>query len=55
MIEIILKTGSRDVWYPKDYTDYIFSDKHFVIMRGTDWVGFYNLDYIGRIVIGKSI
>ena len=53
MIQITQMNGPYNEWKPEQYTDYLYDGKCFIIMRGEQWVGIYNMDAIRRIVIDR--
>lgn len=53
-IYIYFKDGKVDIWKSKEYTDYYYDRKCFIIIRKKRWVGIYNLDSIDAIVIGGN-
>lgn len=53
MIQITMMNGIYDEWKPEQYTDYMYDGRCFIIMRGEQWVGIYNMDAVRRIVVDK--
>ncbi len=53
MIQITMNSGIYDEWKPEQYTDYMYDGKCFIIIKGEQWVGIYNMDSVRRIVIDK--
>ena len=53
MIQITMTSGVYDEWKPEQYTDYMYDGKCFIIIKGEQWVGIYNLDSVRRIAIDK--
>lgn len=51
MITITMKNGNVAKWKKKEYTDYSYDGKYFIVMKGRKWVGYYNLDCVATIVI----
>ena len=54
MIQITMTSGVYDEWKPEQYTDYMYDGKCFIIIKGEQWVGIYNLDSVRKIVIDKQ-
>lgn len=55
MIKVVFKNGSVVKWKPREYTDYKYDGKCFIIIRNGQWVGFYNMDSVVSIIIkGKK-
>ena len=53
MINIIMKNGSFVQWEEKQYTDYMYDGKCFIVIDGSKWVGIYKIDAVRSIEIGK--
>lgn len=53
MIQITQMNGAYNEWKPEQYTDYMYDGKCFIIMRGEQWVGIYNMDAVRSIVIDQ--
>ena len=53
MIQITMMNGCFDEWKPEQYTDYMYDGKCFIIIKGDQLVGIYNMDSIRRIVVDK--
>lgn len=53
MIHITMNNGLYNEWKAEQYTDYVYDGKCFIIMRGEQWVGIYNINSIQSIVIDK--
>lgn len=51
MIKIKLKNGEKVEWEQKDYDNYTYDGKCFIVIRNNRWVGFYNIDGIVSIKI----
>lgn len=51
MIRIEMKNGKIVKWKKKEYTDYKYDGKYFIIVKDGEWVGFYNLDCIISIMV----
>lgn len=51
MIKIVFKNGNYEKWTGKNFTDYKYDGKCFIVMKDTKWVGIYNIDSIISIVI----
>lgn len=51
MIKIVFKNGSIAKWKKKEYTDYKYDGKVFIIIKDEQWVGFYNMDSVVSVII----
>lgn len=51
MIRIVFKNGSVAKWKKKEYTDYKYDGKVFIIIKDEQWVGFYNMDSVVSVII----
>ncbi len=51
MIKIVFKDGEIVKWKKKEYTDYSYDGRCFIVIKGNQWIGFYNLDCVATIVI----
>lgn len=51
MITITMKNGNVARWKKKEYTDYTYDGKYFIVIYHKKWVGFYNLDSVKTIVV----
>ena len=54
MIKITMANGNVVTWDEKAYTDYKYDRKFFIIIRGEQWVGFYNLAHVLSIEVFDS-
>lgn len=53
MIKIVFRNGDFDTWKENEYTDYKYDGKCFIVIKGEQWVGFYNINTITQITINK--
>ncbi len=51
MIEIVFRNGDMCHYKPEEYTDYKYDGKYFIVIRGKQWIGFYNLDCVEYIEV----
>ena len=51
MIKIAFKNGCIAVWEEKQWDDYKYDGKCFIVVKGGQWVGIYNIDSITSIVV----
>ena len=51
MIQITLTNGSYICRNKDQYTDYMYDGKVFVIIKGSQWVGIYNIDHVREIKV----
>lgn len=51
MIKITLKNGCVYRWKRKEYTDYKYDGRCFIVIRDKRWVGIYNLDSIISVTV----
>ncbi len=53
MIKIVFRNGNVVKWKKKQWTDYKYDGKCFIIIKKEQWVGIYNLDSIISVVVKK--
>lgn len=53
MIQIAMMNGTYDEWNLEQFTDYMYDGRCFIIIRGEQWVGIYNIDAVRRITIDR--
>lgn len=46
MLHIIMRNGHLINYDENQFTDYQYDGKYFVVIKGKQWVGLYNLDCI---------
>lgn len=46
MVEIVFKGGEIVNYESKEYTEYRYDGKFFIVIYEKQWIGFYNLDCI---------
>ncbi|MDU2692783.1 MAG: hypothetical protein E7C39_01490 [Intestinibacter bartlettii] len=51
MIKIVMSNSEEVVWKSDEYDNYIYDGKFFIIKKGHQWVGMYNLDYVISIIV----
>lgn len=51
MIRITFRNGNTAKWKKKEYTDYKYDGKAFIIIRDGEWVGIYNMDSIISVIV----
>ena len=55
LVEYLQKRKAKEVleikWKKKEWTDYKYDGRYFIIVKNKKWVGFYNLDSIISIAI----
>lgn len=49
-ITIYLQYG-KDIWSPNEYSDYKLQDDMFIVLREGQWVGFYPLRNVYKIIV----
>ena len=49
MIQITMTNGTYICWKDEQYTDYMYDGKVFVVIKGSKWVGIYNIDHVREI------
>lgn len=52
-ITIIMKNGHMYYWQDNSFTDYMYTNKLFVVLDGDRWAGIYNIDEVEAIEIKK--
>lgn len=50
-IIIEFKNGENCYYNSKEYTDYQYDGKYFIVIYDEQWIGFYNLDEVRYIEI----
>lgn len=53
MIQITFNSGAFIAWEKEQYTDYMYDGKCFIIIKGCQWVGIYNISAIRSIEVDK--
>lgn len=51
MIRIVLKNGCVVKWKKKQWTDYKYDGKCFVVFNKKRWVGIYNMDSVISVTV----
>lgn len=51
MIRITFKNGEKTEWTKKEYDDYKYDGKCFIIVKNGQWVGLYNIESIISVVV----
>ena len=46
MLHIYMRNGNIINYNGDQFTDYQYDGKYFVVIKGKQWVGFYNLDCV---------
>ena len=54
MIKIVFRNGDMVHYRPIEYTDYRYDGKYFIVIRGDQWIAFYNLDCVESIEVGHD-
>ena len=49
MLRIVFKDGSIRKYKKKEFTDYYYDRKVFVVIKKKQWVGIYNIDAIATV------
>jgi hypothetical protein len=49
MLQITMTNGTYICWNKEQYTDYLYDGKVFVVIKGSQWVGIYNIDHVREI------
>lgn len=49
MLRIVFKSGEVIKWKKKQFTDYKYDGKCFIVINKKQWVGIYNLDCIAVV------
>ena len=53
MIKSVFKNGCIARWKKEQWTDYKYDGKCFIIIKGEQWVGIYNMDSVVSIIVKK--
>ena len=51
MVKIVFKNGCVVKWKEKEYTDYKYDGKCFILIKKGKWAAFYNMDSVVSIKI----
>ena len=51
MIKIVFKNGCVVKWTKKEYDDYKYDGKCFIIIKNERWVCIYNMDSIVSVIV----
>lgn len=51
MIKIVFRNGSVVKWKKKQWTDYKYDGRCFIVIKKEQWVGIYNMDNIISIIV----
>lgn len=46
VLKIVMRDGQQYIWDPKEYTEYEFSIRFFVVKHTDQWIGMYPIDEI---------
>lgn len=49
MLRIVFKDGSVRKYKKKQFTDYYYDKKVFVVIKKKQWIGIYNIDAIATV------
>ena len=53
-IIIKLKNGDICHYHPREYTDYRYDGKCFIVIKNKQWIGIYNLDCLEYVEINTK-
>ena len=51
MIQIVFQNQDIVCYKPDEYTEYKYDGKYFIVIKGMQWIGFYNLNCIEYIEV----
>lgn len=54
-IKILMANGHEIKWTPKEWDDYKYDGKYFIVMKNGAWLEFYNLDYVISISVLEEV
>lgn len=54
MIKVVFRNGCVVKWKKKQWTDYKYDGRCFIIIDKGQWVGIYNMDSIISVIIKKK-
>lgn len=54
-IKITLTNGREIKWTSKEWDDYKYDGKYFIVIKNGAWVGFYNLDSVISIIVREEV
>ena len=46
MIRIVMSNGYKCEWGADEYTEYKYDGNFFILIKGEEYIGVYNLDYV---------
>lgn len=49
MLRIVFKNGDVITYGEDDYTDYSYDSKCFIVIKGQQWIGIYNMDCVACV------
>ena len=49
MLKIVFKNGEVKKYKKKEFTDYYYDSKMFVVIKKKQWIGMYNIDCIACV------
>lgn len=49
MIVITMKDGTVKCYSGDSFTDYMYDKKCFIVLRGKQWIGIYNIDCVESV------
>ena len=49
MLKIVFKNGDVMVYQADEYTDYSYDSKCFIVIKGRQWIGIYNMDCVSCV------
>ena len=50
-LRIVFKNGEQVTYRNKQYTDYMYDGKSFIVIKKKQWVGIYNMDCISCVYV----
>lgn len=53
MLNITLSNGSFIQWNKDQFTDYMYDGKCFIVIKGSQWVGIYNMNFVRSVEVDR--
>ena len=53
MLNITLSNGAFIQWNKDQFTDYMYDGKCFIVIKGSQWVGIYNMNFVRSVEVDR--
>ena len=54
MIKITMTNSKVVKWLKGEFDDYMYDGKFFIVIRDSEWIGFYNLEHVISIIVKEE-